>query len=211
MNKGLKTAKKIFAGNIKNVEPLVSYIKQHKIVVFVPLKNADELAFAMASKGAGVIGNYTVCSFRIKGIGTFIGGNSSNPKAGKKGSYEMAEEIRLEMVCPAEQLDKVVNKIYEVHPYEEPAFEIYDIMTRTSSGNDQVILVTLKKTETVKNVIKRLDSRVDIEKIPQKIYRLKIKHAVMDHSETDNVYPKSFGKGTLYLRKKNNVINIEIK
>ncbi len=110
------------------------YNKKHKIIVFVPLKNADELTFAMASAGAGIIGNYTVCSFRVTGIGTFLGGEGSNPKAGKRGRFEMAEEVRIEMLCDKKNLDKAIDKIYEVHPYEEPAYEIYKVSVRAKTS-----------------------------------------------------------------------------
>jgi hypothetical protein len=217
-NKALKIAEKIFGRtNIKSAELLVSYIRQHKIVVFVPLKNADELAFAMASEGAGIIGNYTVCTFRIMGVGTFMGGIGSNPKAGKKGNYEMTEELRMEMVCKGKHLDRVIDKLYEVHPYEEPAFDIYDIMTRTKSAKDEIIAVKLKKKTLVKNVIRKITKKIDSENLPQRIKNAKVKQAVIDYSETGVINTESFKsqtsfkKGTLYLKKINNIINIEVK
>jgi hypothetical protein len=101
MNNAIKTAKQFFSvSNIKSIESTASlYIKRYKIVVFVPLKNVNSLTFQMASAGAGVIGSYSICSFRIKGTGTFKGGKNSNPKIGKKGRFETAEEIRFEMIC----------------------------------------------------------------------------------------------------------------
>ncbi len=39
-----------------------------KIVVFVPETHADIVREAMSNAGAGVIGNYTGCSFSSKGI-----------------------------------------------------------------------------------------------------------------------------------------------
>src|SRR4030095_9370823 len=105
--------------NIKSVQSRKnSFIKRYKIVVFVRLEKTDELAFAIASAGAGVIGNYTVCSFRTKGVGTFMGNEQSMPKAGTKEKFEMVEEIRLEMICDKKNLKNAVDKMCEVHPYD---------------------------------------------------------------------------------------------
>src|SRR5918993_4062703 len=40
-----------------------------KLVVFVPEENADALADALSAEGAGVIGEYTHCTFRTPGTG----------------------------------------------------------------------------------------------------------------------------------------------
>ncbi|HEY3250101.1 MAG TPA: hypothetical protein VGK25_03180, partial [Ignavibacteria bacterium] len=66
-SKAEKLAKKILgAKNIKSINGNNdSFTKRYKIVVFVPLEKTDVLTFAMASAGAGVIGNYGVCSFRV--------------------------------------------------------------------------------------------------------------------------------------------------
>ena len=113
MNNASNTAKKYFpAAAIKSIE-FVSpvFARKYKIVVFVPLKNADELTFKMASAGAGNIGKYSVCSFRTKGVGTFIGGGGSKPVVGKKGKFEMIEEIRLEMICEQDDVDNIISTL----------------------------------------------------------------------------------------------------
>ncbi len=51
--------------------------RQCKVVVFVPTENVDTVADAMSDAGAGVIGEYEKCSFRLPGTGTFRG--SSRP------------------------------------------------------------------------------------------------------------------------------------
>ena len=62
---------------IRKLTPVLNeYISRKKVVTFVPLKYVDKLTFDMSSAGAGMIGNYTVCSFRMKGIGTFLPGKS---------------------------------------------------------------------------------------------------------------------------------------
>lgn len=98
-----------------------------KLVVFVPASHLDDIREAMANAGAGMIGDYTHCSFNISGTGTFIGGESSSPAIGKKKAFESVEEVRLEMILPGWNLDRVLNAMKAAHPYEEVAYDIYPL------------------------------------------------------------------------------------
>jgi dinuclear metal center YbgI/SA1388 family protein len=100
---------------------------QYKLVVFVPKERAEKVAEAMFNKGAGIIGEYEKCSFRINGMGTFLGSENSNPKAGEKGKFETVEEIRLEVLVDSWKLNDVISSMKKAHPYEEPAFDVYVI------------------------------------------------------------------------------------
>jgi len=100
----------------------------YKIVVFVPNKNLDEVRNAMAKAGAGVIGNYTQCSFASPGTGTFFGGEGADPTIGAAGQLERVPEWRLEMVVPAENAEAVVAAMKATHPYEEPAYDVYQLV-----------------------------------------------------------------------------------
>ena len=59
-----------------------------KLVVFVPPEAADKLAAALFAAGAGRIGNYSSCSFRCPGTGTFFGEADANPAVGEAGRLE---------------------------------------------------------------------------------------------------------------------------
>lgn len=97
-----------------------------KFVVYVPENAADQVAAAMFEAGAGVIGNYTSCSFRTPGTGTFLGGEGSSPSVGEVGVRSTVDEVRFETVCPAGLSDRVTAALVRAHPYEEPAFDVYD-------------------------------------------------------------------------------------
>lgn len=101
------------------------YHLQRKLVTFVPRSAVDRVAAAMAAEGAGVIGNYEHCSFRIPGTGTFRGNDLSRPAVGRAGRLEKADEIRLEMVVPGPRIQGVVRALRRAHPYEEVALDIY--------------------------------------------------------------------------------------
>ena len=207
----LKVSKKLFGSYVKSIEALYSpYIKKHKIVVFVPLKNTDELAFAMASEGAGIIGNYTVCSFRIKGVGTFIGNEYTSPKIGSKRKYEMVDEVRLEMLCNPENLDSVISKVLETHPYEEPAYEIYDVMVRNTSQNKDTALVKLKKKYTVKQVLEKMNKGIKPEAIPSKLEKITFKQVVIDFSDDEIINNMAFKNSTLHIRKTGKLTKMQI-
>src|SRR5262249_42096227 len=74
--------------------------RQCKIVVFVPENDLAKVSDALFAAGAGHIGEYGECSFRLAGTGTFFGSDAANPTVGQKGRREEVSELRLEVVCP---------------------------------------------------------------------------------------------------------------
>ena len=93
-------------------------IKVNKVLitVTVPKENAEELRKAICDAGAGVIGNYTYCTSNTITKGTFIPNEQSNPYIGEK--------EKLETVCDI----KILKRLREVHPYEEPAINIIPLI-----------------------------------------------------------------------------------
>ncbi|KAF0148739.1 MAG: hypothetical protein FD143_2847 [Ignavibacteria bacterium] len=103
---------------------------QLKVVVFVPLDKAEDIASAMFSAGAGKIGEYDSCSFRLSGEGTFRGSGKSDPTVGKKEQFETVSEVRLEVLVDSWNLNKVLKAMLKVHPYEEPAYDVYSLKNK---------------------------------------------------------------------------------
>ncbi len=101
--------------------------KRYKIVVYVPEANADALREALGNAGAGVIGNYSHCTFTLKGVGRFKPNENANPTIGEAGKLEEVAEDRIETVCEEAALKNVLKAIKDVHPYEEPATDVYPI------------------------------------------------------------------------------------
>jgi hypothetical protein len=101
--------------------------KRYKIVVYVPESHADILREAMGNAGAGKIGNYSHCTFTIRGTGRFKPEQGANPTIGEVGRMEEVSEDRIETVCSPDKLQDVLKAIKEVHPYEEPATDVYPI------------------------------------------------------------------------------------
>jgi dinuclear metal center YbgI/SA1388 family protein len=114
-------------------------VRQCKVVVFVPDSDLGKVSDAMFAVGAGVIGQYEQCSFRIAGTGTFFGTESTNPTVGAKGRREEVSEWRLEVICPETKLTGVVAAMRAAHSYEEPAFDVYPLtLLPTGSGEGRV-------------------------------------------------------------------------
>jgi dinuclear metal center YbgI/SA1388 family protein len=104
-----------------------------KVVVFVPEKDLPAVSKAMFDAGAGRIGKYSECSFRLAGVGTFHGAEDTRPTVGQKGRREEVHELRLEVVCPESAVARVAAAIRKSHSYEEPAYDIYPLRPGASS------------------------------------------------------------------------------
>ncbi len=123
---------------IDSTEPL-EYIDdpavdQCKLVVFVPPAHLERVAEAVFSAGAGRIGDYSNCSYRVSGQGTFFGGDTTEPTIGERGRLERVDETRFETIVPAGALSGVIAAIVKAHPYEEPAFDVYPLKPPTLGG-----------------------------------------------------------------------------
>lgn len=103
-------------------------MKVVKIVVYVPEDNAANIRKVLAENGAGHIGNYDYCSFSAKGIGRFRPLKGANPAIGKQGKVEEVKEERVEAIVPEEKIEKLLKKVIDAHPYEEPAIDIYPLL-----------------------------------------------------------------------------------
>jgi hypothetical protein len=100
-----------------------------KLVVFVPEENADEVRNALGKAGAGRIGEYSYCSYSIKGVGRFKPSDKANPHIGSANKLEAVDEERIEVACEKEQAAEIIKLIKDVHPYEEVVIDIYPMLS----------------------------------------------------------------------------------
>ncbi|MGH2661869.1 MAG: Nif3-like dinuclear metal center hexameric protein [Actinomycetota bacterium] len=98
-----------------------------KLVTFVPPEATAKVLDAVAGAGAGIIGEYTHCSFRVRGAGTFLPSERAHPAVGERGELNEVEEDRLEVVVPREHLEPAVEAMMAAHPYEEVAYDVYPL------------------------------------------------------------------------------------
>jgi len=98
-----------------------------RIVITVPETHADVLRKAMGQAGAGKIGDYSYCSYSVKGIGRFMPNKGSSPFIGKEDILQEVIEERIETVCNQSVLEHVLEEIKKAHPYEEIVIDIYPV------------------------------------------------------------------------------------
>ena len=98
-----------------------------KLVTFVPPRAVEAVARALTEAGAGRIGNYSGCSFRSEGIGTFIPGPGAQPVTGRIGGASEEHEVRLEILLARSLEGRVVAALHGSHPYEEPPFDLLEV------------------------------------------------------------------------------------
>jgi len=97
----------------------------NKLVTFVPYEYADQVRSALFAAGAGHIGKYDQCSFSTEGQGSFRASAEANPFVGEIGKFHLGRELRVETVFPAVMRQKILQALFNAHPYEEVAYDIY--------------------------------------------------------------------------------------
>ncbi|HUW32624.1 MAG TPA: Nif3-like dinuclear metal center hexameric protein [Planctomycetota bacterium] len=113
---------------LTQVQPLsFTNSRYAKVAVFVPKEALEKVSDAICAAGAGHIGAYSRCTFRIPGTGTFLPLEGARPYIGEKDKLEEVAELRLESIVPEELVPGVVEAIRKSHPYEEPAFDVYQL------------------------------------------------------------------------------------
>ena len=105
----------------------------YKLVVYVPRGHEGAVMEAVFAAGAGHIGAYDRCSFRVSGTGSFRGSEDTVPFIGTAGEMEETEEVRLETIVPAASLTSVVNRMLKSHPYEEVAYDLIPLANQLSA------------------------------------------------------------------------------
>ncbi len=143
-----------------------------KIITYVPESHAEIVRNAMFNAGAGHIGNYDSCSYNSVGYGTFRGDEDTNPFVGQKGELHKETEVRIESIAPFFLKNKIINAIINNHPYEEPAFDIYNLANENPKVGLGIVgelekklsieeFLTLLKEKTKSECIRYTNAKVD--------------------------------------------------
>lgn len=150
--------------DILSIENFHLFINRKKVIVFVPPDHLEKLTIEMSAAGAGLIGNYEMCSFRTNGTGTFKPNEKAKPFSGKTNRLSYEKEIKLEMECSSGSLNDVINALLKHHPYEETAYEIYDFKKRDNRSAGYT--VTFKSKQSLnREESKAKNSAVEFKKL----------------------------------------------
>ncbi len=125
-------ARRLGLQNIRILAPKKQLLQ--KLVTFVPQENTDSVLAALHQAGAGQIGNYNNCSFRVSGTGAFTPNEAANPHIGAANRREEVTEERIEVLFPAFLSGKVIQALRQAHPYEEVAY----YLTNLENENQEV-------------------------------------------------------------------------
>ncbi|WP_192820797.1 Nif3-like dinuclear metal center hexameric protein [Rufibacter sp. LB8] len=92
-----------------------------KLETYVPLEDTEKVLAALHQAGAGQIGDYSDCSFRITGTGRFTPSAKANPHIGEPCKTEETVENKIEVIFPAFKEAQIMKALLQAHPYEEVA------------------------------------------------------------------------------------------
>ena len=101
----------------------------YKICVYVPEDSVENVKQALFNAGAGRIGNYNSCCWQTEGVGQFRPLPGSNPTIGSLDVVERVAEVKIELVCEDELVEVAVRAMRDAHPYEEPAFDVWKLIS----------------------------------------------------------------------------------
>lgn len=99
-----------------------------KLVFYVPADHEHKVLTALFQTPAGIIGQYSCCSFRNSGKGSFLPGNRTSPFIGHPGEVTHVDETRIETVVRKKDISSVISHVRAHHPYQTMAFDIYPLI-----------------------------------------------------------------------------------
>jgi hypothetical protein len=106
-----------------------------KLVFFVPKDHVEEVKVAVFEAGAGKYEKYDSCSWQSEGTGQFRPLSDSDPFIGSSGVVEHVREYRVEVLCRDEVVRPAITALLSAHPYEEVAYEVYEVWQQTNLPN----------------------------------------------------------------------------
>jgi len=135
-----------------------------KLIAFVPATHLGAVREAVCAAGAGVIGDYTHCSFSSEGIGTFLPGEGSNPFSGKKRVVNEEPERKFEVLLPKARLSPVLAALFEAHPYEEVAYDLVPL-ENTAEGIGLGLIGEMPKAMPLNAFAKHVRERLGVSHV----------------------------------------------
>jgi dinuclear metal center YbgI/SA1388 family protein len=157
-----KICEKIGLTNLQILSPKSNTLQ--KLVTFIPKENTEAVLASLHEAGAGQIGNYNNCSFRVEGTGSFKPNEAADPHIGKKGVQEFVSENRVEVIFPSYLEKTILKALRKSHPYEEIAY----YLTSLNNQNQEVgsgMAGELENELEPLQFLKRLKERMDLNVI----------------------------------------------
>jgi len=157
-----KIANKIGLRNTRILAPKKQLLE--KMVFFVPTADTKNVLAKIHLAGAGQIGNYSECSFKVSGTGSFKPNDSAKPTIGEKNKLEHVTEDRVEVIYPSHLSKNIVEALKSHHPYEEVAY----YLTSLENENQEVgsgKIGELEKEMSVSEFLQHLKTTMELDMI----------------------------------------------
>lgn len=121
--------------NIDSTEVLAKETKDYyKLRIFVPNESVRDVESKLSSYGIGSQGNYSECFYKLQGEGQFRPTAAANPHIGKAGELTTVNEVVIETMVNDIPKEKIEAIVHEIHPYEEPVFDLYRLNKQEDYG-----------------------------------------------------------------------------
>ena len=133
-----------------------------QLVTYVPENDAEKVRDALFSAGAGQIGLYSECSFNLTGTGTFKALKGANPYVGKIGKRHREKEERISVIFAKHLQNKILQALLQTHPYEEVAYEIFELLN-TNPETGLGIIGELKESTDEKSYLTNLKKTLQLD------------------------------------------------
>ncbi len=162
-----KIAEKLGLINTRVLAPKAATLL--KLEVFIPSSDTPKVLEALHNAGAGNIGNYSHCSFKVIGTGTFKPNDSAKPTIGQSGHQESVQEDRVELIFPTVLKNEIIAAMNDAHPYEEVAHYIQSI----ENTNQQVgagMIGELPNAQTPEEFLAYLKAKMSLNVIRHTSY-----------------------------------------
>jgi dinuclear metal center YbgI/SA1388 family protein len=104
-----------------------------KFSVYTPVSHAELVKNSLFQNGAGKIGNYEECSFSLEGEGTYKALSEANPFLGNIGERHHEKEIKIEVLVSKQRLNRMIDAMIAVHPYEEVAYDCIPLKNKNKA------------------------------------------------------------------------------
>ena len=99
-----------------------------KVEIFIPETQLGVLQRTLEEADAGHIGNYDCCLSYSPVNGCWRPLEGTTPYLGNIGEISSEPELKVEATCRTRQVDKTIEAIKKIHPYEQPVINVLEKM-----------------------------------------------------------------------------------
>ncbi|VYU11702.1 cytochrome C biogenesis protein [Clostridium tertium] len=99
-----------------------------KFEIYLPFDFVEKLREGINRTGALTVGKYDNCISITEVSGYYRPLKGSDPYLGKANSLSIQKEAKMEFTCSKDLALEVINVIKNIHPYEEPVYNIIPVI-----------------------------------------------------------------------------------